>query len=288
LLPSFNLAATLRPDLIMRVGAASVMSRPQLGNLNPGGTISTTGTLSITSGNALLQPFRAKTLDTSLEWYFDKNAFLGMGLFAKNISTYIQNLRTNTAYKNTGLPLSLLPANFTGDEVFQVTTPINTDGGNLKGVELNYQQPFTFLPGIGKNFGMLLNYTLVESKINYQISPTSNTSITDDLLNLSPRSWNATFYYDDGVYSGRLSASSRSDYLQRVPGQNNNDVEGKAATLNLDLSMSYKVNKNLDVTFEAVNLLNTPNDQFISRARNSSVVYNVTGREYLIGARYKF
>ncbi len=58
--------------------------------------------------------------------------------------------------------------------------------------------------------------------------------------------------------------------------------------MNVDLSVSYKVNKNLDVTFEAVNLLNTPNDQFISRARNSSVVYNVTGREYLIGARYKF
>jgi outer membrane receptor protein involved in Fe transport len=65
-------------------------------------------------------------------------------------------------------------------------------------------------------------------------------------------------------------------------------VEGKASTVNVDLSVSYKVNKNLDVTFEAVNLLNTPNDQFISRARNSSVVYNVTGREYLIGARYKF
>ena len=65
-------------------------------------------------------------------------------------------------------------------------------------------------------------------------------------------------------------------------------MEGKASTVNVDLSVSYKVNKNLDVTFEAVNLLNTPNDQFISRARNSSVVYNVTGREYLIGARYKF
>jgi TonB-dependent receptor len=288
LLPSFNLAATLRPDLIMRVGAASVMSRPQLGNLNPGGTISTTGTLSITSGNALLQPFRAKTLDTSLEWYFDKNAFLGVGLFAKNISTYIQSLRTNIAYKATGLPMSLLPSNFTGEEVFQVTTPINTDGGNLKGLELNYQQPFTFLPGIGKNFGMLLNYTLVDSKIQYIVSPTSSTTITDDLLNLSPRSWNATLYYDDGTWSGRLSTSSRSDYLTRVPGQNNNDVEGKAATVNVDMSVSYKVNKNLDVTFEAVNLLNTPNDQFISRARNSSVVYNVTGREFLIGARYKF
>jgi hypothetical protein len=33
---------------------------------------------------------------------------------------------------------------------------------------------------------------------------------------------------------------------------------------------------------------NEANDQFISRARNSSVVYHVTGREVLLGARYKF
>ena len=69
---------------------------------------------------------------------------------------------------------------------------------------------------------------------------------------------------------------------------NNNDVEGKAASLNVDMSISYKFNKNLEVTLEGVNLTNQPNDQFISRARNSSVVYNVTGREFLIGARYKF
>ncbi|MBC7916467.1 MAG: TonB-dependent receptor [Rhodoferax sp.] len=287
-LPSVNLSASLSKDFIVRVAAANVMSRPQLGNLNPGGTISTTGTLSITTGNPFLQPFRARTLDTSFEWYHSKNAFIGLGLFTKDISTYIQSLRTNIPYKETGLPMSLLPTNFTGDEVFQVTTPINTNGGKLKGVELNFQQPFTFLPGFGKNFGALLNYTLVESKIDYQVSPTSTVVITDDLLNLSPRAWNATLYYDDGVWSGRLSASSRSDFLTRVPGQNNNDVEGKAGSLNLDMSMSYKVNQNLEVTLEAVNLLNTPNDQFISRARNSSVVYHVTGREFLIGARYKF
>ena len=287
-LPSFNLSASLSKDFIVRLAGASVMSRPQLGNLNPGGTISTTGTLSVTSGNPLLQPFRAKTLDTSFEWYHGKNSFIGLGLFTKDISTYIQSLRTNIPYKETGLPLSLLPPNFTGDEVFQVTTPINTNGGKLKGLEINFQQPFTFLPGIGKNFGALLNYTLVESKIDYQVSPTSNVVITDDLLNLSPRAWNATLYYDDGVWSGRLSATSRSDFLTRVPGQNNNDVEGKDASLNVDMSVSYKVNKNLEVTVEGVNLLNTPNDQFISRARNSSVVYHVTGREFVVGARYKF
>ena len=287
-LPAFNMAASVSKDVVLRLAAASVMARPQLGNLNPGGSISTTGTLSISSGNALLQPFRAKTLDASLEWYYDRNAFLGLGLFGKDISTYIQSLKTSVPYLATGLPMSLLPANFTGSEVFEVTTPINTNGGMLRGLELNVQQPFTFLPGVGKNFGMLFNYTIVDSKIAYAVSPTSNTVIVDNLLNLSPTSQNITLYYDDGTLSGRLSASYRSDFLTRVPGQNNNDVEGKNATTNLDVSVSYKIDKNLEVTFEGVNLLNTPNDQFISRARNSSVVYNVTGREFMVGARYKF
>lgn len=287
-LPSFNVAANITPDFIARFAAAKVMSRPQLGFLNPGGTISTTGQPTITSGNPLLKPFRAKTFDTSLEWYFQKNAFLGLGLFQKNISTYIQSLRTNIPYNQTGLPLSLLPSNFTGEEVFQVTAPVNTDGGKLKGFELNYQQPFTFLPGFARNFGVLLNYTHVSSKIQYLVSPTANSMITDDLLNLSPKSWNATLYYDDGRFSARVSAAYRSAFLQRVPGQNNNDVEGKNASLNVDASMSYKWSDNIEFTLEGVNLNNRANDQFISRARNSAVVYHVTGREYLAGVRYRF
>jgi len=287
-LPSINLAANLSKDVILRLAAAKVMARPQLGNLNPGGSISTTGTLSVTSGNPMLKPFRATTLDASAEWYFSRNGFLGVGLFHKDISTYIQSLRNTIPYSATGLPLSLLPANFTGDEVFQVTTPINTEGGKLSGFEINWQQPFSFLPGAFKNAGLLLNYTHVKSKIDYQVSPTSTTVIRDDLLNLSPKSWNATLYYDDGTFSARISASSRSGFLTRVPGQNNNDVEGKNASTNVDASISYKVTPQLDLTLEGVNLSNEANDQFISRARNSAVVYHKTGREYLIGARYKF
>ena len=91
MLPSANLSVNLRQGLlIVRAAAAKVMSRPQLSNLTPGGTLTTTGTLSITGGNPTLKPFRAKTLDASFEWYFDKNAFLGLGLFQKKIDTYIQ------------------------------------------------------------------------------------------------------------------------------------------------------------------------------------------------------
>jgi len=287
-LPAVNVAATLSKNLILRGAVAKVMARPQLGNLSPGGTLNTTGTLSYTGGNPLLKPFRATTYDTSLEWYHQKNAFVGLGLFQKDIKTYIQTLRSNIPYSQTGLPMALLPPGFTGEEVFQVSAPINTDGGKLSGYELNVQQPFTFLPGWGKHLGALLNYTYVKSKIQYVVSPTSNTTITDDLINLSPKSFNATLYYDDGTLSARLSGSQRSSYLTRVPGQNNNDVEGKNKTFNVDFSISYKLTPQLDLSFEGVNLTNQPNDQFISRSRDSVVVNNVTGREYLIGLRYKF
>jgi TonB-dependent receptor len=287
-LPAFNIAANITDEFIIRLAAAKVMARPQLGNLNPGGTISTTGNLSVTAGNPLLKPFRANTVDASFEYYHGKNAFIGVGLFYKDIGTYIQNLRTTIPFNQTGLPLSLLPPNFTGDEEFQVTTPINTAGGALKGIELNVQQPFTFLPGALQNVGITANYTYVQSKIDYQVSPTATQVIRDNLLNLSPHAANVTLYYDDGKFSMRGSVAYRSDYLTRVPGQNNNDVEGKNATVNIDAQIAYNLNENISFTLEGVNLTDQVNDQFISRDRNSVVVYNHTGREILAGVRFKF
>jgi len=289
-LPAVNVTASVTQDFLVRLAAAKVMSRPALGNLNPGGTISTVGALGISSGNPTLEPFRAKTFDASFEYYFPSKAFLGLGLFQKNIASYIQGVRQSMPYNQTGLPLSLLPANFNGTEMFDVSSFLNTPGGKLRGFELNYQQPFTFLPPWGRNFGLIANYTKVSSKIDYIISANTANSgtVRDELVNLSPKSWNTTFYYDDNRFSARLTGAYRSAYLQVVPAQNNNDVQGKNETFNVDLSLSYKWNDNLEFTFEGVNLTNEATDQFVGRARNSAMVYNVTGREYLLGARYKF
>jgi len=288
-LPSINLATNLSKDLIVRAAAAKVMSRPPLQNLNPGGTLSATGTLSYTGGNPALDPFRATTLDASAEWYHSKNAFIGLGLFQKNIKSYVLTQTRNIPYNQTGLPMSSLPTNFTGDEIFAVSAPVNTPGGKLQGFEVNVQQPFTFLPGWGKNFGVLANFTQVKSKMDYVLSPAIGAAtVREDLVNLSPRSWNLSVYYDDGTFSGRVSTSARSAFLTTIPAGNNQDVAGKNKTFNVDLSMSYKVNKQLEVTFEGANLTNQANDQFISRAMNNVVVNNYTGREFIIGGRYKF
>lgn len=288
-LPSANFSLDVTSNFVVRLAAARVMARPQLGNLSPGGSINTTGQLSITTGNPLLDPFRATTLDASFEWYFARDSLLAIGLFYKDIGTYIQNLRTEIPFNQTGLPLSLLPANFTGNELFLVTAPINTEGGPLKGFEINYQQPFRFLPGPLGNLGAILNFTYVESKIAYVTSATNAAPIRDDLVNLSPRSWNATLYYDDGRFSIRGSVAYRSDYLQRVPAQNvANDVEGKNSTLNVDASASFQLNDNITLTAEAINLTDEYNDQFVDRDRNSPSVVHHTGRQFYIGARVRF
>jgi TonB-dependent receptor len=287
-LPSMNLSLAVKPNFYVRFAAANVMARPSLGFLSPGGSISTTGNLTITAGNPYLQPFRATTFDASFEYYFESGGLIGVGLFYKDIGTYVQQLRTNVPYNQTGLPLSLLPPNFTGEEVFQVTTPVNTEGGPLKGFEINWQQPFTFLPGKWANFGTLFAYTRVYSKIDYVTSPTNQTIIREDLIGLSPESWSGTFYYDGPKFDARVSASYRSAFLQRVPGQNNNDVEGKNSTLNVDFKLGYKLTEQLELTFEGTNLTDEFNDQFIGRDRNSPVVYHHTGRQLMFGARFTY
>ena len=286
---SANFSIDAAEDFVVRLAAARVMARPQLGNMSPGGSINTTGQLSITTGNPLLDPFRATTFDASFEWYFAPESLIAVGLFYKDIGTFIQTLRTELPFNATGLPLALLPANFTGNELFLVTAPINTEGGPLKGFEVTVQAPFRFLPRPFNNFGAILNFTYVESEIEYVTSATNAALITDDLVNLSPRSWNATLYYDDGRFSIRGSVAYRSDYLQRVPAQNVvNDVEGKNSTLNIDASASFAINDTITLTAEAINLTDEFNDQFVDRDRNSPSVIHHTGRQFYLGARVRF
>jgi iron complex outermembrane receptor protein len=287
-LPAANFSLAVKPDFYIRFAAANVMARPALGNLSPGGAINTTGNLTITSGNPFLQPFRAFTLDASFEYYFDNGGLIGLGLFYKDIGTYVQQLRTFVPYDQTGLPLSLLPPNFTGEEIFQVTTPVNTEGGPLKGFEINWQQPFTFLPGRWSNFGTLFAYTRVTSKIDYVTSPTASAIVREDLIGLSPESWSGTFYYDGPKFTARVSGSFRSAFLQRVPGQNNNDVEGRNSTFNVDMRIGFNINERLQLTFDGVNLTDEFNDQFIGRERNSPVVFHHTGRQLMFGARFTY
>jgi iron complex outermembrane recepter protein len=291
-LPSLNLVAEFTADLYLRLAAAKVMTRPALGQVTPGGSVTPTGNLSVAIGNPYLNPTRAKTYDLALEWYFDQGALLSGALFYKDIDTFVQTYSVQMPFNQSGYPLSMLagyPLN--GTEPFTFSNPVNTDGGPLAGFELNYQQPLKFLPGRWSNLGVLLNYTYVDSKIDYLTNPVTLTYVENDLLNLSRRAWNATVYYEDGPLSLRTSASYRDRYLTSVPAANApalQDADGTNETLNVDLSASYALGDHLTLSLECLNLTDEANSQFTDTRADRVVVYTHTGRQAFLGAHYKF
>ena len=306
-LPSLNLALEPMEDVIVRFGAAKVMARPQIGNtlagtnyLVPTTSLAATGpNFTASIGNVALEPFRANTYDLSFEWYFAPESLLSFAYFYKDIDTYIQIIRQDIAYQDlTAInPIAFAPGLCSGacspTTVFQLTSAVNTEGGPLKGFEISYQQPFRFLPGLLANTGVQLNYTHVESEIDYcdtTVSATCSAFVTADLINLSPVSYNATVYYEDEKFSARVSAAVRDSYLQNVPGRNGNAIEGKEDTFNLDASASYQVTESVQLTFEALNLTDEENHQFVGDGndRQSTSVYHHTGRQVFVGARLRF
>jgi iron complex outermembrane receptor protein len=296
-LPSANIVFEPVRDFAIRAAAARVMSRPSLGSLNPGATINVSGAnRTVSGGNPFLQPFRASSYDLAFEWYFQPGALLSLALFQKNVGSFITTLQSRGTFTQNpfGLPASLATAacgNLAGcnatDTIFTFSSPANTPGGPVKGFEINYQQPFKFLPGPLRHTGVLLNYTGVKSKIKY-LNAAGAVVAETDLTQLSRRSANATLYYEDKFLSARVSGSYRSKYLTAVPASEaGNDVQGTNSTLNIDASVQLTINDHFKVTLEGVNLTDEFQDQFVD-SRNMLSVYHHTGREFLFGVRYTY
>jgi iron complex outermembrane recepter protein len=189
------------------------------------------------------------------------------------------------------LPDSYLAAGQTPDTIYRVTNSRNTPGGFIEGFEFNYQQSFTGLPGILSHFGTLLNYTYVNSEIDYFLSTSTlnPTSVTSEFVGVSPNSINATIFYEDQRFSARVSAAYRDDYLQLVPIKNTlPDVRGSAETLNVDASMSFTIDEHFKINVDALNLTNQATDNWSGEQRRSQRVTSVTGRQFFVGAQYRY
>ena len=302
-LPSLNLVYDLSESLLLRFGAAKVMTRPNLGQITPGAAVSVSGnSRSVNVGNPGLDPFRATSYDLGIEWYFAPESLLSLALFYKDVDSFVQTLRDQRPF--TGNPYGLddsvaiaacgTTIGCSPSATWDFNIPATTEGGPVKGYEISYQQPFTFLPGVWSNFGAILNYTGVESEITYltvsgAVGATPViTEVTDDLTGLSKSAYNATLYFDNKVFSARVAAAYRSDYLTTVPGRNGNDVEGTASTLNIDFSSSYNINDNFSISLEALNLTDEVQDQWVGEAANRLSYYHHQGVQYYLGARFKY
>jgi len=297
-LPAFNAILEPADDFLIRLNLAQTLTRPTLTSMLPGAAVTVSGAnRNVSAGNPLLKPFTSKNIDLSFEWYYDKGALISFAFFYKHIDTFIQTITSVVPFagNSAGLPVSLVVAACgtsygtacNESLTWNFSQPINSKGSPLYGTEINWQQPFDFLPDFWSNFGVLGNVTFVQAK-QYYLNANGSVNTYADLNNLSRTSFNATFYYDDSVFQARIAGAFRSKYIVSINPGSLNDQLINAPTFNLDFSSSYKFNENFTFSLEAVNLTNQGQNQYADSIGQRPYVLHYTGREFFAGVRYTY
>lgn len=141
----------------------------------------------------------------------------------------------------------------------------NGKGAVTQGVELNYTQNYDFLPGMFSGLGLSMNYTFADSESEEEVSETTGLSVKPLPQPFTPRhSANATVFWEKDDVMLRLAARYNSTQLI-----NRNTAAGFGAswleaTTRLDFSSTYKYNKHIQFSFQALNLTDEINRSFLT------------------------
>ena len=252
-LPSANLKFDLSKDLVARLAASTTMSRADYSSLSPAVVLNNLN-LTGTGGNADLKAVKSNNLDGTLEWYFAPQSILSVGLFYMDMPSYV-------TYGNNVRPF----LNTTTDQIsqFLVTSPYNIAAKN-EGAELAWQQSFS------SGFGGLVNLTLANGR----------DADGNPLVGSSKETGNVEAYYENDQFSARLAYNYRSEFLVGLA----NVTEQYAAGIGtLAASINYKINANLSITFDGLNL-NNPIIKYYSNPQQPEAFYS-NGRQFFLGVR---
>jgi hypothetical protein len=201
-----------------------------------------------------------------------------------------------------------------GDLDFNFNTYENGAATTRKGIEIASKTAFTFLPWRLKYTGLDVNYTKLRSA-------TSSVNIVDlitgDLLppaRESKYSYNASLWYDDGVFSARIALQAVASYFNCIAACGANSVNNypnaaggritvlpynpgspnfKDATRFVDAKIAYKYNPNIEFFAEARNLglKTTSNSQGIyspfADGTPNLLDYAYAGRRIMVGVNIR-
>jgi len=283
-LPAANLALDVAKDVVVRLSASRNVNRPDLGALAAAGSITTRPNGgSVSFGNPFLKPYKATSVEGSVEYYMDAHGFASLGFFYKHMDSFITASTKQIPYSQTGLPLSLLIQGEDGNTIFDVSQPINGPGANIKGVEAAFQHDFTFLPGALKHLGVVANGTWFDG---HQTAFYAGVPKVLPLGNLSKWAANATLYYENKVWGVRVSDAYRSQYLTGVGNAIDNNSDVIKATNNVDFQAHVNVLPGVRLIAEGINLTNEPIRQAIGPDRTE--VYTTAGRTFTFGFSAEF
>lgn len=238
-LPSLNFKLNLRDDLLLRLSAAKVMSRPDLDYLKPWIALDFTnrknGLPQLTTGQPDVPPELANQADLTLEWYIADSSQLAGGLFIKDIQSFIET--SGMAGSDFG-------------SAYYINKPKNSPyGAKVKGAEVAWSQSLEqLLSAPFDGLGFQLNYTWVDSE--YDDPKRRHLPFQD----MSKNAYNAVIYYEKDALQARLAYNWRGKSLRLA--EDWGGPSWVAAYGQLDASVSYELTPQLTLFTEASNLSN--------------------------------
>ncbi len=278
-LPSFNIAYNLTPDVVLRGAAAETIAWAPYNQETPYTETNDT-VLTGAGGNAHLSPYKSFNFNTSVAWYFNNQSVLAFSLFYKNLANYItQGTSTEALYnglfKTAPNLYAQLPAgscNSVGICNYSIIRPQNGGRADVKGIEVSYQQPFSTT-----GFGLRTNLTYTDGSTH-----------TGGLLPYNSKlSYTLAPYFEKGPITATLTYSWQSKYLAGgyVAGAPSAMV---APWAELDFNASYRISRHFSVSFDALNLLDSTYKEYAQGNPSEIYARYKSGREYIGRLTYKF
>ncbi len=252
-LPMLHLKTSPTEKLNIRLAGTRTLARPNFPDLNPAENIDITGGVPrITRGNTQLKPTYSTNLDVMGEYFLDDIGLISGGVFYKNISNFI--------FRNTSLET------VNGTNYF-VTQPKNIENANLLGFEMGITKRFSKLPSFWSGFGIDVNYTRIESKLDVpRLDATGKVIATDrtSLPNQSKHLFNTSLFYEKNGLMLRLAGNFRGKSVESINQNLGPDYYTYVDNnFTVDLSGTYSLSQKLKMFVEVRNLTNEPFVQYL-------------------------
>jgi TonB-dependent receptor len=195
-LPSVSLRMRLdsQNNSALRFVYARGLSRPDPSFLTTATSIDNSTTpATVTIGNPALKPEHANNFDVLYERYLTPLGSLQAGFFYKRLSDPIVTLLSGPG------PLPQCPPTVTPCYISQAA---NSGSAYIAGLELAFQQHFSYFPGLLSGLGVSANYSYATSQAK-NVNPGNRTD-SPALLRQAPNTWNISPTYDRGRISARV------------------------------------------------------------------------------------
>jgi TonB-dependent receptor len=282
--PSLILAYDVTSNLKVRGSWTTSYGRPRRQELVPTPTFNDAAQ-TVTIGNASLKPQMAKNLDAKIEYYYGSTGMISVGWYYKRISDYI------TSATRSGVIVPKGPDNgFDGlYENYEIIQPGNAGRATLRGVEIDFRQRLTFLPGALKGLTLRGNYTYLETFGNVVAPGTAvnvNTYLsTGQIPDFVPRAGNLGLTY---TYH-KFGASFDVNYTGRYPivySTNPTSSRFREPWTRMNVGVSYEVFRDTTLFVNVNNVNEETRNEYIydpSRPRSEwhvprAVKFGITGR----------